>query len=91
MYRYGRHGRWPGQPTLLPLLLLGVSAYGMAALLILQPTFLDDQVYRTGLEPRTSRPQAGLLLTSASLALDRCAPSGSQATTRTRPRCGSPE
>ena len=91
MRRYGRHGRWPGQPTLLPLLLLGVSAYGMAALLILQPTFLDDQVYHTGLEPRTSRPQTGLLLTRASLALDRCAPSGSQATTRTRPRCGSPE
>ena len=28
-------------------------------------------VRHTGLEPRTSRPQAGLLLTSLSLALDR--------------------
>ena len=42
--RYGRHGRWPGPPTLLPLLLLGVSAYGISSLLVLQPTFLDDQM-----------------------------------------------
>jgi hypothetical protein len=42
--RSGRHGRWPGPPTLLPLLLLGVSAYGLSSLLVLQPTFLDDQM-----------------------------------------------
>ena len=42
--RYGKNGRWPGQPTLLPLMLLGVSAYGMAAPVILQPTFLDDEM-----------------------------------------------
>ena len=42
--RSGRHGRWPGPPTLLPLLLLGVSAYGISSLLVLQPTFLDDQM-----------------------------------------------
>ena len=42
--RYGKNGRWPGQPTLLPLAVLGVSAYGMPALLILQPTFLDDDM-----------------------------------------------
>ena len=63
MYRYGRHGRWPGQPTLLPLLLLGVSAYGMAAPLILQPTFLDDQAHHTRLEPWTNRSQTDLLVT----------------------------
>ena len=42
--RHGKDGRWPGSPTWIPLITLGTTAYGMGALLILQPTLLDGKI-----------------------------------------------
>ena len=42
--RFGKDGSVPGWPTLAPLLALGLLAYGMPAMLILQPAFLDDKL-----------------------------------------------
>ena len=67
---------------------------GGAGLLLASKASADVQqsVSRTGLEPRTSRPQAGLLLTRLSLALSRsCGTAVGAARWRWRgPSCASP-
>jgi hypothetical protein len=64
----------------------GMFAAGAVDLAALAEASVDD-VCHTGLEPRTSRPQAGLvlLLARVSLALDRRRPSAGRSTAR-RPR-----
>jgi hypothetical protein len=42
--RFGKAGRIPGWVTLTPLLTLDATVYAMPAMVILQPTFLDDKL-----------------------------------------------
>ena len=62
--RRGRGGMIPSAPTSTPLLLLGVFGFAMPALLILQPTFLDDKLEAEWFEGKDGKPQ----LTAVSMA-----------------------